>query len=292
MKYLLAFFLFIPFMQLQAKNNSCAAPSTISDLLVSNDISSLNKYPDIKRNIKSIKSLCVHLVSFSEGRQQWNMLLVTHPKTPHGAFWFLPHDNENSAFDSAVYAVRKYGGGFLSVISGGKRYHQGQDPNRNFANSAHKLSSCRYQKAASPVYTDTVFRIIDAYRDSNMPYLALHNNTNKGGISILRSSRSVRSFLAYPREDILRGSGLKDEDSLVYMAGKSSLPSETKLNKLLQNGLNVKYEVVNSRNNDCSMSNYVVLGRMSTNYYNIEAQHGDASTQKKMIDILMKHVMR
>jgi hypothetical protein len=277
---------------LYAQKYSCTLPNTIQSFVSQKGVASLKQYPDIRRNTKKLKNLCTYLLTFKEGQYRWDMLLVTHPKASHGAFWFLPHDNENTAFDSAVYAVSKYGGGFLSVLSGGKRYHAGQDPNRNFAKSHHKLSSCRYQKAASPVYTQNVFRIIDTFRGSGIPYLSLHNNTNGGGVSILRSSKSVHSFLAYPLKEVKQGRGLKDEDSLIYMAGKASTPPKSKLNRLLQQGIHVKYEVVTPRNNDCSMSNYVVIGKGSTKYYNIEAQHGDAKTQRKMIDILMGQMMR
>jgi len=40
------------------------------------------------------------------------------------------------------------------------------------------------------------------------------------------------------------------------------------------------------------MSNYVVLGKGTDRYYNIEVQHGDAPTQRKMIDILMRRILR
>lgn len=236
--------------------------------------------------------MCTYTVAFTEDQQHWKMLLVFHPKRPRGAFWFLPHDNEDTAFDSAVYAVKRYGGGFLSVLSGGSRYHQGQDPNRNFSGSCHKLKSCRYQKSASPRYTKTVFGIIDSFRGAGFPYLALHNNTDRGGVSILKSSKSVRSFLAYPKEKVRGGRGLADEDSLVYIAGKSSMPPRRKIEKLLHYGIHTKYEIVNRSNNDCSMSNYVVLGKGTDRYYNIETQHGDASTQRKMIDILMRRILR
>jgi len=277
---------------LYPQNKQCTLPHSVEKLITKRGLTALKNYPDIRRNYKRLKNLCVNLISFREGRYRWDMLLVTHPGSSHGAFWFLPHDDENSAFDAAIYAVRKYGGGFLSVVSGGKRYHSGQDPNRNFSSSTRKIASCRYQKGASPLYTKYVFSIINAYRSSGMPYLALHNNTNGGGVSILRSSHSVRSFLAYPREKIKRGRGLMDEDSLIYIAGTSAYPSKSKLNALLHRGINVKYESVNRANNDCSMSNYVVLGKRSTRYYNIETQHGDVRTQRRMIDILMGQIMR
>ncbi len=271
---------------------SCSAPLSVQPFIVSSDISLLKRYPDVRRNLYSLKQLCVHKIAFNEGKQHWEMLLINHPKSSKGLFWFLPHDNENTAFDSAVYAVSRYGGGFLSILSGGSRYHAGQDPNRNFSKSKYKEPSCQYQKAPSPVYTQHVFQIIDSYKKRSYPYLALHNNTNGGGISVLKSSKTVHSYPAYPVKTIKNGHGLKDEDNLVYIAGKSPLPPANKLKKLLANGLNVRYETVHKSNNDCSMSNYVVLGKKSSRYFNIEAQHGDAITQRKMIDLLVRRVMR
>jgi hypothetical protein len=56
---------------------------------------------------------------------------------------------------------------------------------------------------------------------------------------------------------------------------------------IIHSGMHVKYEIVNKNNNDCSMSNFIVLNKNS-NYYNIESEHGDIVAQKLMIDRLMK----
>jgi hypothetical protein len=258
-----------------------------SSLVISSDIKYLKKYSDIKRNYNALNSLNVSLLGFKEGKYSWYLFLVTNPKRPHGPFWFLPHDNENSAFDSAVYAVRKYGGGFLALYNRGKRYNNGQDPNRNFSLSSQREPSCKMQNAPSPIYTSTIMSIINRYKAPNMPFLALHNNTNRGGISILKDSSSTKSFLAYPKGKIYEGKGLADEDSLVYIAGTSPNAPMSKVKALLNMGLNTKYEIVNSYNNDCSMSNFIVLN-YGSNYYNIEAEHGKSATQKEMIDRLLK----
>jgi len=257
-------------------------------MVISNDLNKLNKYSDIKRNYAALKGLNVSLLGFKEGKYTWYMFLVTNPKRPNGPFWFLPHDNENSAFDSAVYATKKYGGGFLAIYNRDKRYNRGQDPNRNFSLSSTKEPSCKYQNAPSPIYTSTIMRVINEHKSTNMPYLALHNNTNRGGISILKNSPSTISYLAYPKGKIYESNGgVADEDSLVYIAGTSSTPPKSKVSRLLKMGLNTKYEIVNRYNNDCSMSNFIVLN-YGENYYNIEAQHGKSATQKQMIDRLMK----
>ena len=246
---------------------------------------SLSQIRDIKRNAKALKGLKISLIEFKENNFLWKMLLVLNPKKPKGAFWFLPHDNENSAFDSAIYAVKKYGGGFLAVVNGDRRYNRGQDPNRNFSYS--KTRECKLQLAPSFIYTQKVMEIINRYKAPNMPYLALHNNTNRGGISILKNSRYTKSFLAYPKEVVLQGKGLADEDSLIYIAGTSPTPPKEKVAKLLNAGLNVKYEIVTPQNNDCSMSHFIVLN-YGENYYNIEAQHGKTAVQKEMIDRVMR----
>jgi hypothetical protein len=284
-------FLLLPLLgTLQAKN----IPHDIQPYISNTPLSKLKNISDIKRNYKALQKLSVRVVSFKEGRYYWKMLLVTNPKRNRGPFMFLPHDNENSAFDTAVYATTKYGGGFLAVMSKGRRYFMRQDPNRNFGDSQQSARVCRQQHAPAPLYSHIVFGIIDTYRSSGMPYLALHNNKDgysanggSGGVSILKSTKTVQ---AYPASNHITTStrGLKDEDSLVYIASKSSKPNRNKLKRLLRAGLNTKYEVISSRTNDCSMSNYVILQRGTDRYYNIETEHGDTATQKKMFDILMK----
>jgi len=270
---------------------SCYLP--IRDIATPLKKSSWKNYPDLKRNISKINGLCLYRVHFKENGRNWQMLLIFNPSHPKGAFWFLPHDDENSAFDSALYATRKYGGGFLSVVAGGKRYFMNQDPNRNFGVDAKTANECRGMKYPSPIYTNTIFSIIDHFR-KNAPYLALHNNANgyykdggRGTISILHSSAHAKAFPAFSFIKRDRGGRLNDEDTMVYIAGTSPNPPKEKINRLNSAGINVKYEWVDSRHNDCSMSNYVVLNKNTTNYLNIETEKGDSKTQKEIIDILI-----
>jgi len=271
----------------------CNIPNDIRPLLENSSLNSLKKHSDIRRNFNALKNLCVNVVSFKEGKYRWRMLLVTNPKQQKGAFYFLPHDDENSAFDSAVYATLKYGGGFLAVMANNKRYFNGQDPNRNFGDTKRTAKICRQQHYPAPKYSQIVFDIIDTYRGRGFPYMALHNNKNghsgnggSGGVSILTSSRVVKSYPAH-KNITKKDRGLRDEDSLVYIAGFSKTPNRAKLQSLLNEGLNTRYEIINKSYNDCSLSNYVVLNKNSTNYYNIESQHRDSKTQKIMIDKIM-----
>jgi len=282
--------IFLSFFSILYANNSCIIPSNIKNLVIKSGLKNLQSYPDIKRNYQNLKGLCIHLIKFKEAPFVWKIFLITNPKKTKGAFWFLPHDNENSAFSAAVYATKKYGGGFLAIFNNDKRYNLNQDPNRNFANTSYRI--CKEQIAPSPIYTNLIFSIINFYKPLNYPYLALHNNTNRGGISILKDSIKTKSFLAYPIYEIKKGVGLADEDSIIYIAGSTPAAPIRKVKTLLNSKLNVKYEYVTAKNNDCSMSNYVVLGLKSANYYNIETQHSKTITQKKMIDKLIYLIQR
>ncbi|MEA3491358.1 MAG: hypothetical protein U9R27_05605 [Campylobacterota bacterium] len=277
---------------LWAFSSSCKLPDNLVHLEEKIETKPLLNHSDIKRNVAKMENLCRYLLSFREGKYSWKMVLVYNPQRSSGPFWFLPHDDERDAFDSAIYSTRKYGGGFLAVLAHDNRYFNGQDPNRNFGESKQSAKTCRQQKSPAPIYSKNVFKVIDTFRSSGLPYLALHNNRDgwhgnggSGGVSILNSSRVVKS---YPSGSILLGKckGVKDEDSLVYIAGTSSNPPQSKLNDLINAGIHVKYEVVSQKHNDCSMSNYIILNKGS-DYYNIETELGDGAAQRKMIDVLM-----
>jgi len=272
--------------------DSCTLPSSIRSLATALPSSRLSDYPDLRRNHRKLGGLCIYTVRFDEGPLAWELLLLFDPKRRKGPFWFIPHDNENSAFDAGVWAVARYGGGLLSVVAGSKRYFHGQDPNRNFGTDSESARRCPGQKAPAPRYTGTIFRIIDSFR-GNYPYLALHNNAdgyrNKGGSGTISMLRSTPRSQAYPATRIssLHG-GLQDEDSMVYIAGLSRKAPRNKLHRLKSAGLNVKYEWVDPQHNDCSMSNYVLLYRHTDRYYNIETETGATSTQREMIRRLLK----
>jgi len=276
----------------------CSLPPHLTSFSKQLSSSLLASYStDTQRNVRELSSLCVWEVAFTEEGYSWKMLLVSNPQQPKGAFWFLPHDDENGAFDTAIYATKRYGGGFLAVVADDRRYFHGQDPNRNFGTTKRVAKTCAKQHHQAPLYTKIVFDTMAYYKGASMPYLSIHNNKEgwygnggSGGVSMLHSSRAVKSYTSHTITPHTKG--LADEDNLVYIAGFSTTPPKEKLSKLLRLGLNVKYEVVTPRRNDCSMSNYTLLGRGSSNYFNLEAQRGDLVTHKQMVDRIMRHIQR
>jgi hypothetical protein len=226
--------------------------------------------------------LCANRISFYDRGQKWNLLLVRNTKQPQGPFWYLPHDNEDSALDAAVYATNKYGGGFLSVEASGNRYASGKDPNRQFKSTSK--------------YTKNIFKIIDTFKRKDMPYLTLHSNKDgherNGGDGTVSMRVSTSRTKSYPagRIDVGKKEGLKDEDNLIYLAGKKT--DRQQIKALNDMGVHVKYELVTKGSNDNSMSNYVALNKSKIAYVNIESEDGDTGTQKEMIDKVMKLIYK
>jgi len=257
---------------------NCPLPDNIDQHVQQVQIKSDTRSPDLKRNSWSMGSLCADRITFKEGKRTWTFLLVWNTSHPKGPFWYLPHDNEESAFDAAVYAAKRYGGGFLAVESNGQRTVLGKDPNRNFKKDS--------------LYSKTICRIIDTYKPSHLPYLALHTNAEghlkNGGSGTVSMKQHSKNILTFPAGKIKSGQqkGLEDEDTLIYLAGKKV--QKDKVKTFTAVGLNVKFEKVTQRSNDNSMSNCIVLHKGHENYINIETEHGDISTHKKMIVRVMK----
>ena len=247
------------------KGGACEAPGGSGDA-------------DVRRNAAAIESagLCVTSESLSENGLQWNFTIVTNPAAPRGPDWYLPHDNENTAFDSAVYAVARYGGRLLAVDGPEARNYQGIDPNRWFADSASEAAPCDMSRA-SPKYTRHVMGFFKGARY----VLSMHNNTAGGTVSADMNSAKAKGYRA--------GGPYDDRNHMVFIAGREPLERDRDArgwrDRLNAAGLNVVHETVSRQNSDCSFSNYVALNDRRA-YFNIEAVHG-SRIQTGMVDKLM-----
>jgi hypothetical protein len=246
---------------------------------------------DVQRNAALLPAgqFCITEESFSEHGVTWRVFLIENTKYPNGPVYFLPHDHENEAFDTAVYGMRKYGGRAVAIETGETRHHHGQDPNRNFGDTAASTATCRDMiHKGAPVFT----RYHLDQRGGPKFILTLHNNANgyngdgkggSGGISVKRASSVLKGLPA--------ASGM-DEDDVILIAGKGSYEDNAKARRtaehLVSRGVNVIYERVTEAGNDCSFSNYAVLHGLE-DYYNIEAEHGHIRTQKVMLDVLLAY---
>jgi len=248
--------------------------------------------PDIKAQQRELnrKDYCVTERKFIENGLKWHIFTIKNNAKPSGPLFVVPHDNEDAAFVTGVYGLRRYGGTLVAVEAGEERFLSGQDPNRNFGTNGAVARRCRGQHAPAPKYTRAILNA----RQKGTPIIALHSNANgwsgnggKGNISIRRSGAGIPFVTA-----LARSRRFLDEDTLVILAGANPPGKDREVSRKIKYftesaGVNVLFEQVKPTTNDCSLSNYVVLKNLGP-YFNIEVETGDAATQKKILDLVMQ----
>ncbi len=241
--------------------------------------------PDVKRNAEQLISagICYFVAPVKEHGQTWTFQTFLNPANPDGPAWYLPHDNENTAFRAALYALERYGGKVLTVHSGEKRNLGKTDPNRNFGTSKKEVKACAsISGRPTPQYSGYVLDFFKGQR----AVLAMHNNTNGGTVTAARTDSKNRGMLA-------SGPPIsKDPDDFIYVTGSKPFSQDKGIQQdvvmLREDGFNVVHEFVTLKNTDCSLSNFAAYRNLR--YYNIEAQHGHLEQQTKMVDGLMRHL--
>ncbi len=255
---------------------------------------------DVARNRKALghRDLCLRLEVFSEGKLNWVLQIIRNRALPDGPLWVVPHDDEDVAFDSAVYGVLRYGGTVVAVERNGDRYNRvgkrKQDPNRNFQVKGE--DKCRMQLARSPHFTREHMR----WLRKGQPIIALHTNKpgydlipetdeekSKGNVSIGIPRKDDSNITEFPAPRPLRARS--PDDTLIYVASQLPPWSDPRMlsfvNALNAAGIHVLHERV--ERNDCSLSNYAVLRGLA--YANIEVVDGDdTGAQTRMIDTVMR----
>jgi hypothetical protein len=128
--------------------------------------------PDVSRNQVSLssKDICIKHDDFEEAGQSWHLLIVQSRTKPGNVFWVVPHNNEHSGFDTAVFGLSQFGGTMVAVRTGGQRCNGMVDPNRNFDDGIGP--NCKNHPKRSPLYTEHILR----WRSKDAPVIALHSN--------------------------------------------------------------------------------------------------------------------
>jgi hypothetical protein len=273
----------------QSKKGECLLPDQLFD-----------EDDDVTRNKRALASLdlCLRLEVFTEGRLNWVLQIIQNKKIPLGPLWVVPHDDEDVAFDSAVYGVTRYGGTVVAVERNHDRYNRigkrKQDPNRNFQLPG--SARCQLQLASSPVFTRRHLQ----WLAKGQPIIALHTNKegfdlipeldeekSKGNVSIGIERKEDSQITEFPAPRPMRAKS--PNDTLIYVASKLPPGSDAPLSRFVaglnENGIHVLYEHVEK--NDCSLSNYAV--HRSIPYVNLEVvDDDDTGAQARMIDVVMK----
>ena len=239
-----------------------------------------------------VNELCPSTIDVVENGLKWRILILESGRP--GINWVVLHDDEDTAFDSAIYAAVRYGGKVVAVeLRPSSRPDAVVDPNGNFAATAEQGRTCGGLTAlGAPLFTSTIIEELGA-----PPYVALHNNRDghfrsggSGNISVQQADERLFGLPAF--NSIGR---LADEDNVIIVSGlapPSRLPNRMRLltDRLRDSGINVIYERVRQAFNNCSLSNYLLLygGAEPGQYFNIEAEFGDYNSPISMINTLIQ----
>jgi hypothetical protein len=234
-----------------------------------------------------LADICVNVVRVSEGGRTW--IIQRFQSGRPGPLWVVPHDDENSAFPSGIAALSRHGGVLVAVDNNGARTNGARDPNRIFG----AVARCHGHGSGpvAPLFTREMLR----YRFAGQPIIALHSNLpgfagdgagGRGNTSILLGGRHRTPFPAtapYPES-------VSPPDTLVFVAGAKRTPDEATarlIARLNSANINVMYEHAAPAWTDCSLSNFALFANVAP-YINVETVEGDAHTQGRIIDDVMR----
>lgn len=209
---------------------------------------------------------------------------------PHVAFIHV-HEDENTSLEAAAQLLDSLGTGCLATLKhgmgrnisftlSGKVYRF--DPNRIFSEAGRMATlkkAGNYSDSANMQVATLAQRITLKYIDTNKLIIALHNNTNNGGLTIQ----------SYQRGGVYENDAAKvyvnrkeDPDDFFYTVSQQAFDFFRKkgFNVMLQNNANVT--------DDGSLSVYA--GSKGIDYINIEAEHGKTAQQQKMMLAVFEYI--
>lgn len=241
---------------------------------------------------------------FSENGFDWHLLRFTNLEKPGAVIWFIPHDDENAAFEGAIAALKKHGGMAIVVNSGSGSLRRQTglgrcggrpalvkscDPNRNFSE-------------ATPLFTKA---FLDHRTEENQPIIALHTNgAGAAGDFSLLDIAAYRRGEVRLRQDAYRAQNptaqMDNYDTLGLIAyrAKDGKPDDASVacrNALNDNGIHFWHERVDK--SDGSLSNYLALERPDILYFNAESREESdlavsAARHAVMIAAYLKNCVR
>ena len=87
-----------------AAEDECLAPSASRDA-------------DVVRHaqVLAIEGFCLSELGFAENGVMWQITVIDNTGHPNGPTMYLLHDSEDTAFDAALYGLRRYGGKMVAI---------------------------------------------------------------------------------------------------------------------------------------------------------------------------------
>lgn len=209
---------------------------------------------------------------FSDGSLTWGLQTVRAHNKPNSPVLLLLHDDESTSFRAALEYVNIHGGTIVMIEADEQRNFHGVDPNRHFGN---------------PRFAAKMFSLFEGERC----VVTMHNNSDndRGGRGIVYGNPRPGSSLAaslreYHFNPMPAPNPRMDYDNVIILNGptRQLSPFNSYMTSLFhQMGGNVIYEDGENGYDDGSMS-FAATNRGRC-YVNIEAQHGDWSEQRQML---------
>ena len=254
-------------------SGACLAPGDTTD-----------KDGDFKRNAVALSdsTLCIAEEELKERRRTWTIATIKTGRP--GPLFAVMHDDEDISFDTAVAALKIYGGTLVAVDTGGKRNQDGIDPNRNF--SADGIGCRKLGNDAAPKYTGFFHELFDPAQ----PIVALHNNTGEriptGGLGHVSMDDLPKDMEA--RKSAEPDGPLAGDRALVLLTSVVPVTTnaEARADELNAKGINAVIEPVREGKGDCSLSNYALLiGHPE--YFNVTVDKDEGDKQRQIIDAIL-----
>lgn len=234
--------------------------------------------PDVKKALKKgllrPDQISYHIIEFrDENKVKWRLQVFENLNRP-GPTFFVPHDNENDAFQVGSRAINVFGGHLISLECKEKRTcYRGIDPNRYF-------------DAKNRIFSTTILRF---YKSKSYPVITLHNNHDSH--RDLGGEGAIYSDMESPYEGAYGFYHSGDPDDLIIFSDREPISESYIFRKyfdLFQElGLNSIFEeIVDTSSIGGHMSNYVLLNT-NLEYFNVESEHGHEKVQYEYLSKLL-----
>lgn len=209
--------------------------------------------------------------------------LVTHKTTKNAPIYFRPHENEATSSLAVRTILPRYGGTFIELKSKGERFVKFElgnksytfDPNRIFTRQGIEKTLGNPEPEARQEVEKFVERLFAKHLTDRNLLVAVHNNTDGGGLSMETYKKASKSEIAEifinPARDI-------DDFFFVTDAEHFKFLKEKEFNVVLQNN--------ETAEDDGSLSIY--SGKRGISYINVESQHGHLQEQIEMLEVLQE----
>ena len=209
--------------------------------------------------------------------------IVSYKTKNNSPVYFRPHENEVTSGLAVQAVLPRYGGALIELRSKGERVinfalkgkFYAFDPNRIFTKTGtEKALGTSLTEPNSEVakFVETLF---SRYLTDKNLLIAVHNNTDGGGLSMEIYKKASKSEIA----DIFINP-LRDADDFFFVTDAEHFKflKEKQFNVVLQNN--------ETAEDDGSLSIY--SGKQGIAYINVESQHGHLQQQIEMLEALQE----